>query len=83
MERVHGSIREIISHYIRNFEGEWNQIMTYALAYRTAVHRSTGYAPFELRYGRKSMNPYIKGFFSKPPPGMSQEELDKLTGVEF
>ena len=84
IERVHGSLSEIISHYIRNSTREWDQVLPYALAaYRTAVHSSTGYAPFELLYGRKPVNPYNKGFLGKPPPGMSHEDLDKLIGDDL
>jgi transposase InsO family protein len=83
IERVHGSLSEIITHFIINKDREWDQILPYALAaYRTAVHRSTGYAPFELLYGRKPNNPYNKDFYGNTNTPLSKGQLDALLNPE-
>jgi hypothetical protein len=83
IERVHGSLSEILTHFIKNKESEWDRILPYALAaYRTAVHRNTGYAPFELLYGRKSNNPYNKGFSENNNSKLTKSQLADLLKPE-
>lgn len=53
-ERVNGIIVESIKKHASTNILEWNKWIPYVLlAYRTKIHSSTGFTPFELLYGRK------------------------------
>jgi hypothetical protein len=53
-ERMNGTIAEAIRKHATADHDEWPKWIPYVLmAYRTRVHSTTGYTPFELMFGRK------------------------------
>ena len=57
VERFHGSIGSILSHYVQERDGEWDDYLPYALfAYRTAYQNRIMTSPFQLLYGREALS---------------------------
>lgn len=84
-ERCNRSLITLLRKLALNDEGNWDLHLPKALlAYRTAVHNSTMYSPFELVYGRKAKLP-LDFLVEKSPTRTSipefvqqqQEELKK------
>lgn len=58
IERLHRVIKDMLSHYIREDQRDWDQWIPYVMmAYRGTVHSSTGYSPFFLLHGRDQVLP--------------------------
>lgn len=59
LERSHKVFKDMISSYIKNSQRDWSTWIPYVLlAYRSHVHRSTGYTPFFLMHGRDMILPF-------------------------
>jgi hypothetical protein len=57
VERFHGSIGIILSHYVQERENDWDDYLPYALfAYRTAYQTKIMTSPFQLLYGREPLS---------------------------
>ena len=58
VERLNRTILEMLSKYVSDHPDDWDEWLNPLVgAYRTAVHASTGFSPFELLYGRKARMP--------------------------
>ena len=58
-ERMNGTLVQLLRIYCQNNKEKWAEYLPYALfAYRSSIHESTGYTPFEMLYGR---NPSLPG----------------------
>lgn len=59
IERSHRVFKDTISHYVAKNQQDWDNWVPYVLmAYRFNTHRSTGYSPFFLLYGRDPVLPF-------------------------
>jgi hypothetical protein len=57
VERFHGSIGLILSHYVQERDGEWDDYLPYALfAYRKAYQNRIMTPSFPLLYGREAIS---------------------------
>ena len=57
VERFHGTIGAILSHYVQERDEEWDDYLPYALfAYRTAYQNRIMTSPFFLLYGREALS---------------------------
>jgi hypothetical protein len=57
VERFHGSIGIILSHYVQERENDWDDYLPYALfAYRTAYQTKIMTSLFQLLYGREPLS---------------------------
>ena len=57
VERFHGSIGTILSHYVQERNEDWDDYLPYALfAYRTAYQARIKNTPFQLLYGREPLS---------------------------
>ena len=53
VERLNGTLKSMIKKFTSKSQKDWDECLPYFLfAYREAVKESTGFAPFELLYGR-------------------------------
>ena len=58
LERSHRVLAEYLSHYVREDQTNWNEWIPYAVyVYKTTVHTTTVYTPFESVYGFRSEVP--------------------------
>ena len=58
VERFNRTIGESLAKIVQDGEKEWDQYLAAMLfAYRTKEHKTTGYTPFYLMYGRKAVLP--------------------------
>lgn len=58
LERSHRVLAEYLRHYIREDQSDWDDWVPFAMfTYNTTEHTATGYTPFELVFGRKSILP--------------------------
>lgn len=58
VERLHRTLTDSISHFVRRDGTDWDRWVPYALmAYRSIPHSSTGYSPNFLMYGRELTSP--------------------------
>ena len=59
LERAHQSFAAVISHYVSQDHGDWDEQLNFALfAYRNTKHRITGFTPAYLMYGRDLTMPW-------------------------
>src|SRR5690554_5749813 len=57
-ERFNRTIVTMLSYYVSERQDDWDVFLPGALlAYRTAIHPSTGYSPFFLMFGREAREP--------------------------
>lgn len=57
-ERAHRVIEEILRHYVREDQSDWDELLPVAeFAINSAKNQSTGYSPFYLNYGREPLTP--------------------------
>jgi hypothetical protein len=57
VERFHGTIGTILSHYVQERDEDWDDYLPYALfAYRTAYQAKIMTSPFQLLYGREPLS---------------------------
>ena len=58
VERLNRTILGILSKYVDDHPNDWDMYLdTVLAAYRTSVHNSTGFSPFQLIYGRQPRLP--------------------------
>ena len=58
VERWNRTMAEMLRQYVRTNQSDWCSYLDLVLlAYRTSVHSSTGYTPFELQHGRQARLP--------------------------
>jgi transposase InsO family protein len=58
VERVNRTIQEMVGKSVNQLGVRWDEVMcSVTLAYNQTVHRSTGYSPFFLMYGRQVSTP--------------------------
>lgn len=58
VERVNGTIMQILSHYTEEHPEDWDNLLPFALyAYRTARHDTCKASPFFLMFGRHPVGP--------------------------
>lgn len=59
IERMHKTLKTMISHFISNYNNSWDEILPFALmAYRNSVHEATHETPFFLMFGRDMELPF-------------------------
>ncbi|RWR98384.1 integrase core domain protein-like protein, partial [Dinothrombium tinctorium] len=57
-ERLNGTLAVSISLFVSDHQKDWDCILPFVtFAYNTSVHAVTGFAPFELMFGRRAMLP--------------------------
>ena len=58
VERFNRTLRTLLRAYVSKNQKDWCEYLDLVLfAYRTSVHSSTGFSPFELVYGRAARLP--------------------------
>lgn len=58
VERFNGTLKRMLQIYAQDEPGKWDKLLPYLLfAYREVPQESTGFAPFELLYGRHVRGP--------------------------
>jgi hypothetical protein len=58
LERSHRVLGEYLRHYVNEDQSNWDEWIPYAMyVYNTTSHTATGYTPFELVYGFRSILP--------------------------
>lgn len=58
IERFNRTVGDMLASYVSKQPNRWDEYLPYAtFAYNTAVHASTGYAPFYLMFGREAREP--------------------------
>ena len=70
-ERFHGTLNAMMGRMISETQRDWDLLLPYVMAaYRSSVHRSTGYSPNYLMFAREVKSPadLVYGTFSDPPP---------------
>jgi len=70
-ERFHGTLNAMMGRMISETRRDWDLLLPYVMAaYRSSVHRSTGYTPNYLMFARevKSQTDLVFGTFTDPPP---------------
>lgn len=65
LERSHLTLKDYLKHYINDKQTDWDEYISFAmLAYNTHVHKSTGFAPYEILFGNK---PYLPSNITQEP----------------
>ncbi|XP_065438558.1 uncharacterized protein LOC135981218 [Chrysemys picta bellii] len=58
VERFNGTLKSMLKMYVDRRQNDWDVMLPYLLyAYRSVPQESTGFAPFELLYGRQVRGP--------------------------
>ena len=58
VERFNGTIKHLLRKLVSNPDMEWDKCIPYVLwAYRGTIHKSTGYSPFQLLFGKAMRMP--------------------------
>lgn len=79
VERFNRTIGECIAKIIHNESGQWDQYVNATLfAYRTKKHKTTGYTPFYLVYGRQATLPIELKVQSQVKNGSKNPLLERL-----
>ena len=83
VERLNGTLKTLLRMMANENADDWDEVLPLALmAYRNAVHRSTGVSPYELLFGRPMRVPVIadiKGLVDPQQPlNSSQQEYVHL-----
>jgi transposase InsO family protein len=77
LERVHRTIAQMLSHYVNMRNNDWERHLAFAVAaYNTSKHRSTGFTPHELVFGRQMVSP-----FQCTGVSVSEKEHPGVTGL--
>ena len=59
IERMHKTLKTMLSHYMTDYEQDWDKFLPYALmAYRNQQHNATNEIPFFLMFGRDMELPF-------------------------
>jgi transposase InsO family protein len=59
IERSHRVFKDTMSHYVSTTQQDWDEWIPHVLmAYRFSIHRSTGFSPHFLLYGRDPVLPF-------------------------
>jgi ribosomal protein L6P/L9E len=62
LERIHGTVKDLIRTSLHDNDKEWDEILDFiCLGYNTSLHETTGFAHFELTFGRKANLPSAIG----------------------
>ncbi|GFV82415.1 retrovirus-related Pol polyprotein from transposon 412 [Trichonephila clavipes] len=80
VERFNRTIRNSLSLLVSSNQQDWDKkLPCFLLAYRSAVHETTGYSPSKMRFGRELHLP-ADLLFSRPPeaPLAPEEYIEKL-----
>ena len=70
-ERFHGTLNAMMGRMISETQRDWDLLLPYVMAaYRSSVHRSTGYTPNYLMFAREVKSPtdLVYGTSIDPPP---------------
>ena len=68
-ERFNRTLLSMLSSVIADNQKNWDVLLQkLAFAYRTSVHKTTGFTPFEMVYGRRPKIPSDLVFPSEPCP---------------
>jgi hypothetical protein len=84
VERVNRTLKTTIAKYVNDNKTDWpNLLPLVALAYRSSVHASTGFTPWELAYGRRPSLPscLLNGELvdpAEPTPNSYHEFVENL-----
>jgi hypothetical protein len=58
VERINRTLKTTLAKYVNENKTDWPNLLPFvALAYRSSVHASTGFTPWELAYGRQPSLP--------------------------
>ena len=77
VERFNGTLKSMMKFTSKN-QKDWDECLPYLLfAYREAAQESTGFAPFELLYGR-----HVRGPLEALRESWTGEEMKKPTRLE-
>ena len=78
VERFNRSLLQMLRAYVQE-EADWERFLPLVLyAYRTAVHSSTGFAPFELMFGRTPQKPVVHPHTAHDPSSYHDQLQAKL-----
>ena len=78
VERFNRSLLQMLRAYVQE-EADWERFLPLVLyAYRTAVHSSTGFAPFELMFGRIPQKPVVHPHTAHDPSSYHDQLQAKL-----
>jgi len=69
VERLNRTLETMLSKFVQENQRNWDQLLPLlAMAYRSAIHESTGRTPSELMFGRDVRLPVDLMFGSPPVP---------------
>jgi transposase InsO family protein len=72
-EKFNGTLKTMVKAVVDEFGGDWDQALPWLMfAYRSNVHRSTGFSPFFLLYGRETRGPLQALFDTWVAPDQSE-----------
>ncbi|GFU61678.1 retrovirus-related Pol polyprotein from transposon 412 [Trichonephila clavipes] len=80
VERFNWTILHSLSLLVSSNQQDWDKKLPFfLLAYRSAIHETTGYSPSQMLFGRDLHLP-ADHLFSRPPdaPFVSEEYIEKL-----
>ncbi|GFS55044.1 retrovirus-related Pol polyprotein from transposon 412 [Trichonephila clavipes] len=79
VERFNRTILNNLSLLVSNNQQDYKKLPFFLIAYRSAVHETTGYSPSQMLFGRDLRLP-ADLLFSRPPdaPLPTEEYIEKL-----
>ena len=84
VERLNATIYELVSHYTNNYQLDWELLIPLAMfAYRTAKHKTTGYSPFVLNFGRQALVPIDIAWNLTQAPESSMDQYTEHRAVNL
>ena len=76
LEGSHSTLKEYLKSYVNEKQDNWPRyVYTAMLAYNTAIHSTTNFAPFELMFGNK---PYIPNSIFEESPGVTYPDYVRM-----
>ena len=84
VERFNATFCTQLAKYYDEGEDDWDEYLSSILyAYNTGIHSTTGFAPYELAFGRKNRTPFDIGWETRslPSHGEFYHELQRLRKV--
>lgn len=81
VERLNRTLKQMLGKFVSIHKGDWPDFLPYlAMAYRSAVHSSTGFSPFYLTFARSPLLPIDVIF---PTTSFSQNRVHKIDYAAF